>query len=326
VRRILPLGQLGSLAPWAGERTDPEPGGPVPLHEPTSRVLDQLKRARGELERMKSAGALLAPAIRAIRRLEIRLERPLRVAVVGEFNSGKSTLTNLLVRIESLPTAVVSNTCIPTLVRHAPEPGLWAVHEDGRRERLGSASQAVRQNIRRLEVGLPSARLRAMQILDLPGLADARFDGSVADLAFHEMDVALWCTFSTQAWKESERAAWEQFPERLRSRGLLVATHRDLLHDENDAEKLLRRLRREAGASFREIVLLSTIKALAVMHEDHEGPAGAVWKASGAAAFETALDGLLQNVCMQRLEAALEVTGRIAGHTLSRIDPSSPAA
>jgi energy-coupling factor transporter ATP-binding protein EcfA2 len=313
------MGRLYASLIQARERSDLPKGNLAPVHEPTLKVLDELKRTRGALEKM-SAGAILAPAIRALQRIELRLERPLRIAVIGEFNSGKSTLTNLLVRIESLPTAVISNTCIPTLLYNAPEPRVFAVYHDRRREQLRASSRTSSQDIFRLEVGLPSERLRAIQILDLPGLADARFDGSIEELACHAADVALWCTLSTQAWKESERAAWEEIPARLRGRGLLVATHCDLLRDPADLDKLLRRLRAEAGSSFRDILPMSTVEALTVAREDHAGASGAVWKASGADALETALNELLQSVRMQRLTAALDVTARIAGRTLSRID------
>ncbi len=319
MRSILPVGRFYASLTQSRERSDLPKGNLAPVHEPTILVLDELKRTRGELERMSSAETMLAPAIRALRRIEVRLERPLRIAVIGEFNSGKSTLTNLLVRIESLPTAVISNTCIPTLLYHAPEPTIFAVYHDRRRERLRASSQASSHDIFRLEVGLPSERLRAVQILDLPGLADARFDGSIEDLASHAVDIALWCTVSTQAWKESERAAWEEVPARLRSRGLLVATHCDLLHDAADLDKLLHRLRDEAGASFQDITPISTVAALAVARKDHAGAASTTWKASGADGFEAALDELLQSVRMQRLNAALEVTARIADRTLSRI-------
>jgi GTPase SAR1 family protein len=292
------------------------------MHEPTVRVLDELKRVRGELEKITSARTMLAPAIRALRRTERRLERPLRIAVIGEFNSGKSTLANLLVQIESLPTAVISNTCIPTLLYHASAPEIFAVYHDRRREWLRASSKVSSQDIFRLDVGLPSERLRAVQVLDLPGLSDARFDGSIADLSSHSVDVALWCTLSTQAWKESERAAWEEVPERLRRRGLLVATHCDLLRDGSDLEKLLHRLRADAGPSFRNILSMSTLQALAVAREDHEGAAGAIWKASGAKAFESALDELLLSVRAQRLNAVLELSGRIAERTLLRIGAS----
>ena len=323
MRRIIPIRRFYASLTQARERSDLPKGKLAAVHEPTMQVLDELRRTRAALERAGGAEATLAPAVRALRRIELRLERPLRIAVIGEFNSGKSTLTNLLVRIESLPTAVISNTCIPTLLYHAPEPEIFAAYHDHRRERLRASSRASSQDIFRLEVGLPSERLRAVQILDLPGLADARFDGSVDDLAFHAADIALWCTVSTQAWKESERAAWGEIPTRLRSRGLLVATHCDLLHDAADRDKLLDRLRDEAGLLFRDILPMSTVEALAVARQDHAGTAGTTWKASGADAFENALDELLQSVRMRRLQSAIEVTARIAARTLSRIEAPS---
>jgi tRNA U34 5-carboxymethylaminomethyl modifying GTPase MnmE/TrmE len=264
---------------------------------------------------------MFAPAIRALSRIELRLARPLRIAIIGEFNSGKSSLANLLARIESLPTAVVSSTRIPTLLYHAQEPQICALHPDGRREWLRNNRATEGQTYFRVEVGLPSPQLRAVQLLDLPGLANPRFDCSLEDLSLHGVDAVLWCTLSTQAWKESERAAWDRLPLRLRRRGLLVITHSDALADPSDREKLLDRVRRDAG-SFRDIVMVSTNKALALL----EGPAGSAetaWKASGADQLEAALAELLESVSGHRREAALDVTARIARATLARLEPAS---
>jgi hypothetical protein len=288
-----------------------------PVDAQTSNILGQLKRARRELE--VAGGTTLASTIRALERIELRLARPLRVAIIGEFNSGKSSLANLLMGIESLPTAVVSNTRFPTLIHHAPEPAIWAVHLDGRRERLRANSAAQGQSILRLEVGLPSARLREVQILDLPGLAEPRLDRSPGNLALPQVDAVLWCTVSTQAWKESERAVWDRLPARLRGRGLLVTTNGDLLRDPRDKEKLLRRLRLEAH-SFRDVVCVSTNEALALAHGEADGPARAAWDASGAGALEIAFDALLHSVRQHRIKAALAVTRRIAQRSLFRLE------
>jgi Dynamin family len=286
------------------------------LHEPTARIVAELKHARSRLEAALSPQSSLSAAIRAFGRTVRRLDRPLRLAITGEFNSGKSSLANLLARIESLPTAVISNTRIPTLLYHAREPEIWAVHNGGKREWLRADRERLPQSIFRLEVGLPSPRLRAMQVLDLPGLADPRFHAPV-DIAFHNVDAVVWCTMSTQAWKESERTAWSQLPTRLRTRGLLVSTHADLLHGDRDAEKLMGRLRAEAGSEFRDIILISTVDALALVQEGRTEPD---WKATGAGTLETALHKLLVNVREQRAEAALKMTSRIADHALSHLE------
>jgi hypothetical protein len=125
---------------------------------------------------------------------------------------------------------------------------------------------------------------------------------------------------STQAWKESERSAWSLLSARLHERGILVATHGDLLHDPADRHKLLSRLRQEAGTSFRSIVLLSTLDAVRLMGRDRKGLAGVAWLASGAETLATELAALLAELRERRAGAALRMTGRIAQRALSRID------
>jgi tRNA U34 5-carboxymethylaminomethyl modifying GTPase MnmE/TrmE len=287
------------------------------MHAHTERILRELKRARVELQGV--ARTTLPWAIRAIGRIEARLSRPLRAAIVGEFNSGKSSLANLLVGIESLPTAVVSSTRIPTLLYHALRPEVWATHHDGRREQLHAAKEARAQSIIQLEVGLPSARLREMEILDLPGLANPRFEHRLCDLFLQNVDIVLWCTASIQAWKESERAAWDRVPARLRDRALLVVTHGDLVHEATDQRKLLRRLQKDAF-SFRDVVLISTNEALASMRQERKASNSPALEASGANALDSALAKLLLSVREDRTKAAIAVTRRIAQVALSRLE------
>jgi hypothetical protein len=315
---------------WANRRDTGSPlagstGTAEAVHAATARVVQQLRQARLRLERVMSPELKLECAIRALSRTELRLDRPLRVAVLGEMNSGKSSLANLLAGIESLPTAVISNTRIPTLLFYAREPEVWLAHENGEREQVLGDRPVPQQSIFRIEVGLPSTRLRAMEILDLPGLADPRWGGAVFDLAFHRVDAALWCTMSTQAWKESERTAWSMLPPRIHSRGLLVATHRDLLHDPEDRRKLLARLRDQVGTAFKSIVLLSTPEALGVMGQARRGLSGAAWIASGAETLDAELDALLTDLREQRAVAAMKMTSRIAQRALTRIDGAAPS-
>ena len=278
-----------------GGRSDGQSSELEAQHEPTVRVVAELGLARRKLEFADTPRSTLTPTIQAFARAERRLDRPLRFAIMGEFNSGKSSLANLLANVECLPTAVVSNTRVPTLLYDASEPEIWAVHENGKRERLRADREAPSPSVFRLEVGVPSQRLRAVQLLDLPGLADTRSRPSGIDLSLHGVDAVVWCTVSTQAWKESERIAWSHLPARLRGRGLLVSTHVDLLHDVRDAEKVLTRLRSAAGPLFRDIVLVSTLDALALLRDEGAGSA-APWSATGAGALDAALCRLLREV------------------------------
>jgi GTPase SAR1 family protein len=308
---------MSSLGPRAGHKASQPPS-------PTSskwasglqRITAELRQARKKLQAL----AAVSPpgVIGALGRIEDRLARPLRVAIVGEVNSGKSSLANLLIRGEALPTAIVSNTRIPTLLYHAPRRRVFAVQQDGLRKEVRNAGSISEASISRLEVGLPSARLNLLEILDLPGLADPRFDRGIGDLMLDATDVLLWCTVSTQAWKESERTTWDSLPIRLRRCALLLVTHYDLVHEAVDTPKLLRRLQKEAEG-FSDIVPVATTTALALLKEKSDELGHAAWAATGVEAFEEALDRLLENVAARRIKIALGLARRVASRALSRL-------
>lgn len=304
------------LSPW------PAPPQSPATPDTTALVVVQLRRACAELETVQPSFPELVPAIRALHRLERRLTRPMRIAIIGEFNSGKSSLTNLLVGIDSLPTAIVSNTRIPTLLYHAAAPEIFAMGCDGARTPVDGGQPLRAAAALRLEVGLPSARLAAVEFIDLPGLADPRFDEAAADLALHGVDAVLWCTVATQAWKESERQAWSARVPRLRQRGILVVTHRDLLLGGDDEARLLARLRGVAAEDFQDVVMLSTAAGaepphIALPPDDTE----AAREAGDLGALERSIDRLLDSVRQARGVAAVEVTNRIAGRALARMRP-----
>jgi hypothetical protein len=192
-------------------------------------------------------------------------DAPLRIAVIGEFNSGKTSLVNALLGAPVLPTGFTSHTDYPTLVRYAKRPSLTA--EVAGRKRVPIAwerlAQAAPPGIRRLHVGMPLARLRAVQVIDTPGLGRCQ-DGSdrQALQACRGADVVIWCTPAVQAWKASEERAWLSLPRRLRERGVLAVTFMDAVGSAGDARRVMARLDAEAGACFGRIVAICSHNSL----------------------------------------------------------------
>lgn len=79
-----------------------------------------------------------AIARRALKKLERILSRPLRIAILGEQNSGKSLLINYLLKHQILPSGGFSGESTELLIRYAPEPSVYAISRDGSRNRLTS--------------------------------------------------------------------------------------------------------------------------------------------------------------------------------------------
>jgi hypothetical protein len=281
-------------------------------------ALDFARSVRNARLRLENAGAglaRLAPAIRALRHIEAQLLRPLRLAVLGEFNSGKSTLANLMVGNAPLPTLQISNTRIPTLLHYESDPVVTAVSRRGISQALSPTTREMPPDTIRIHVGLPIPHLRACEIVDFPGFADPWLTYGILDISRHPVDAAIWCTFSTQAWKESESTAWRILPARIRANGLLAVTNQDLLMDDQ-IPKVMARIQNVAGSDFKQFALLSALQGRKALNERGEVRDPELWQISGAEDFYLRVQRLLSAIRHHRLEKAKTLTSDIAGSAL----------
>jgi hypothetical protein len=269
-------------------------------------VQDLIAAERTLLKAARAHPALERPA-RAFGRIARAASRPMRLGVLGESNSGKSSLANLLVGVPAMPALPVANTRLPTLLTYSPAPFVMAVYETGERVTLSASVAASRSAIKLLEVGLPSALLRSVEILDFPGSANVLLPTTRQDHASYGMDGAIWTTVATQAWRESERAHWLALPQAIRSRSVLAVTFCDVIAGENDLKRLHARLEQSARAHFREICFL------AVADAGHAVPA-----AANKGLF-VQIEKLAREFSSRRLEKASTIARRLAKDTLEKI-------
>ncbi len=149
--------------------------------------------------------------------LAVERERPLRVAVVGEFNAGKSTFLNALLGEDVAPTGVLPTTATLHWVAWAPDPFARIVvrgapdrvvpHAD-----LKATLAALRDagtggpRVERVYIYAPIERLKRVEILDTPGFNAPDPDHiAAARAAFEEAHVAIWLLDATHPMKETER-------------------------------------------------------------------------------------------------------------------------
>jgi GTPase Era involved in 16S rRNA processing len=181
----------------------------------------------------------------------------MRVVVIGEFNSGKTSLVNALLGADVLPASIITHTAYPTVVRFAAKPSLSAEVAHRRRVAIGWEQVEGRpsHHIYRLHVGIPLDRLRTLRAIDTPGLAlgDEIMEARTLR-ACRYADTIIWCTPAMQAWKASEEHAWLALPGPQRQRGILAVTFMDQLRSPADAARLMARLDADAGPLFRKIV------------------------------------------------------------------------
>jgi hypothetical protein len=213
-------------------------------------LIEHLEDAQKVLQTRAYAHPALNRASRTLRRAAEFVARPFRLAVLGESNSGKSTIANLIGGQMTLPALPVANTRLPTLLRYASAPSVTAIYKGGVSLAVAPGDELSLQNIMRLDVGLPNDTFRSIEVLDFPGSANPLFPADVSAVLQHRIDAAIWATVATQAWRETERQAWSKLPQRIRRRGILAVTHADLIRSETDAAKLKARLQTVQQAHF----------------------------------------------------------------------------
>ena len=270
---------------------------PLPIAEVQAAVAETRRR----LDRHASAAADSASTdaarfARLLARLEGRITAPPRVVLLGEFNSGKSTLANALIGADALPTSIHANTRVPLHARYASQPAFILELLDGSRVPLDEQTVVHLQagSVRVLHVGMPVPRLATFELIDTPGLAQGtdRPDRLVME-ACRRAHIAVWCTAATQAWKATEAAVWNALPLRLRSRSMLVATLADALNSDRDRTRLEMRLRAEAGDRFADVVMVSAAEVEALRTAPRTPDHAERWLASGGAALDSALERLI---------------------------------
>ncbi|NIZ15521.1 dynamin family protein [Phaeobacter sp. HF9A] len=213
-----------------------------------------------------------------------------RIALMGEFSAGKSTLTNLLLGSRPLPVKVTATRLPPVWISYGAEAA--EVHmADGSIEpvALDQLNDLPLERARRVDLRLPSEALELCDLIDMPGISDPNMPADVWQAVLPEVDSVIWCTSATQAWRQSEAAFWSILAPQLRAPGTLLVTHFDKLTSDRDRARVLRRLARETEGSFGAVFPIALPLALAA-GEDMEA-----WKTSGADQFVEHLIDLLLN-------------------------------
>jgi len=213
-----------------------------------------------------------------------------RLALMGEFSAGKSTLTNLLLGADPLPVKVTATRLPPVWVSYG-DSAATREDMDGNIHPIDIADlDAVQlEETRLIRLSLKSDMLQLCDLIDMPGISDPNMDAGVWQAIIGEADNVVWCTHATQAWRQSEAAVWDSLPEALNDKSLLLLTRFDKILSERDRSRVLDRVRRETDGLFRDLFAVSLTEAL------NAGENRDAWEESGAEPFIKCLVDLLMN-------------------------------
>lgn len=205
-------------------------------------------------------------------------ERRPTIALMGEFSAGKTTLINFLLGDDILPTRVTATQLPPVWMSYG-ERSAFFVDDEGNEnevaiEDLGTVGV---EGVRYIRLFADTGILSELDLIDTPGISDPNIPISFRDFVAEKADALLWCTHSTQAWRESERSTLDAMPVELLKHSVLLATRSDKLTPQ-DRARVRERLVRETDGRFANIIMFSALDAI---EATSQGEAGDLWRTSG---------------------------------------------
>ncbi len=230
-------------------------------------------------------------------------------ALMGEFSAGKSTLLNLLLGSDLLPTQVTATNMPVIWMTHADQQSAHGLGNDGVLHECDMATfaQQGQQDYLLIRLAMPIDILKRIDVIDTPGISDPRLALDTLKFLGPYLDFVMWCTAANQAWRQTENAMWTSMPTSLRANSILALTRADILKKTVDLNKVIRRCTREADELFRDFVPVAALVALAARSDDGKITDPKMWDQSHAEELFASLDQSIDfavNACTGREKLA----------------------
>ncbi len=177
-------------------------------------------------KKLKSQENILKYFGEILKRIDDVVEKPLKLAVLGEFSSGKSTFLNRLLGIDILPTGFAPVTAAVTILEYGEVEKIEIVYKDSgenlvTKEYDGYDKLQIIQkqiiessdfiDIKRIKVFVKNDILKCFNIIDTPGFNDPKNLGDKTKEIFTEINFVIWIFNSFQAGKGTEKENLNEF-------------------------------------------------------------------------------------------------------------------
>ncbi|WP_224503045.1 dynamin family protein [Celeribacter litoreus] len=208
---------------------------------------------------------------------------PVRVAVVGEFNSGKSALVNLLLRRNLLESTLEPSNVPPLHVELLDTDQLQgttslSVRGGSDWEKVSAMPIRVTQMRETDEVSTvaPTADFSDVVLTEVSVSENGTLTDQAA-AAIDEADFIIWCTMAQRAWCLSEIHIIEGIRRDILDKSILVINRADYL-DEAARSRVVARVGDLSSEFFKQLVLVDTSARVIKGASDDD-----VWETAGGA-------------------------------------------
>ena len=205
----------------------------------------------------------------ALSQLHKRAEEPMKVAITGQFSSGKSTFLNALLAKNILPTGITPVTSKVNYICYGDAFRIRVRYTDGRDVYHDISTIATFtdqregvQDIAYLTLYAPLDMLKDVVFVDTPGLnSQASSDTLTTQKVLKEVDGIIWLSLMDNAGKMSELQVLETYLGEYQNKSLCVLNQKDKFSHEQ-IEETTAYVKKAFGEFFSDVIPISAKQAL----------------------------------------------------------------
>ena len=201
--------------------------------------------------------------------LHVRAKEPMKVAITGQFSSGKSTFLNALLSKNILPTGITPVTSKVNYIKYGDELKIKIRYKDGREEyqRVENIAKFTDQRgeveeIEYLTLYVPLELLKTVEFVDTPGLnSQAMTDTTTTQKVLKEVDGIIWLSLIDNAGKLSEANVLKEYLNEYQNKSLCVLNQKDKFSPDQ-VEQTTKYVKKSFAEFFSAVIPISAKQAL----------------------------------------------------------------